>query len=200
MAETIRRLAACFDGTWNTERSNTNVSRLFRQIANEQIGSGEQRRFYDEGVGTSWGERIRGGVFGIGLDRNIRQGYAWLGSQFALGALGPADDEGFLQGPDIYLFGFSRGAFTARSLGGMINYLGLPKLGSLKEADPDTETHEDPTVLYAWNLYATRPTDSERKEAERKGPDDKLSKQITQHDANVKKYRATNAYYPARIP
>ena len=40
------------DGTWNTERSNTNVSRLFRQIADENSGSHEQRRFYDEGVGT----------------------------------------------------------------------------------------------------------------------------------------------------
>src|SRR5439155_24480595 len=120
MGEAIKRLVACFDGTWNTERSNTNVSRLFRQIADETTGSREQRRFYDEGVGTRWGERVRGGVFGIGLDHNIRQGFAWLGSQFALAASTSKDEDGFLLGPDIYLFGFSRGAFTARSLGGLI--------------------------------------------------------------------------------
>jgi len=62
------RLIACFDGTWNSDRSNTNVSRLFRKIADETCRCSEQRRFYDEGVGTKWGERLRGGVFGIGLD------------------------------------------------------------------------------------------------------------------------------------
>ena len=60
------RLIACFDGTWNNDRSNTNVSRLFRKIADETSQCPEQRRFYDEGVGTKWGERLRGGVFGIG--------------------------------------------------------------------------------------------------------------------------------------
>ena len=82
----IRRIVACFDGTWNTDRSNTNVSRLFRRIANETTGCPEQRHFYDEGVGTNIGERVRGGAFGIGLDKNIRQGYAWLGSQYATAA------------------------------------------------------------------------------------------------------------------
>jgi uncharacterized protein (DUF2235 family) len=199
MGEAAKRLVACFDGTWNTERSNTNVSRLFRKIADENTGSGEQRRFYDEGVGTQWGERLGGGAFGIGLDRNIRQGYAWLGSQFALAATGQIDEDKFLLGPDIYLFGFSRGAFTARSLGGLINYLGLPKLGSLNAPDPDTETHEDPAVLRAWELYAGRPTAAEREQTKGNAPDDSLAKRIDQHDADVAKLRAANAYYPVRI-
>ena len=135
MAVRVRRIVACFDGTWNTDKSNTNVSRLFRLIANETTGCPEQRHFYDEGVGTKLGERISGGMLGMGLDGNIRQGYAWLGSQFALAATSDVDDDKFLIGPDIFLFGFSRGAFTARSLGGLINYLGLPKLGS-KRARP----------------------------------------------------------------
>lgn len=199
MGEAIRRLVACFDGTWNTERSNTNVSRLFRQIADENSGSREQRRFYDEGVGTRWGERVRGGALGIGLDRNIRQGFAWLGSQFALAASESKDEEGFLVGPDIYLFGFSRGAFTARSLGGLINYLGLPKIGSLKAPDPNADTHEDPAVLRAWDLYAARPTSADREQAKGKTPDDPLVKRIAQHDAEVAAFRTTNGYHPVRI-
>jgi uncharacterized protein (DUF2235 family) len=199
MAETIKRLVACFDGTWNTERSNTNVSRLFRQIADENSGSREQRRFYDEGVGTRWGERVRGGAFGIGLDRNIRQGFAWLGSQFPLAASQSVDEDGFLVGPDIYLFGFSRGAFTARSLGGLINYLGLPKIGSLGAPDPNADTHEDPAVLLAWDLYAARPTAAEREQAKGKGPEDSLAKRIALHDAEVTAFRSANGYHPVRI-
>ena len=83
MTAAVKRLVACFDGTWNTERSNTNVTRLFKAIADEATGCPTQRRFYDEGVGTSFGERLKGGVLGIGLDRNIRQGYAFLARHFA---------------------------------------------------------------------------------------------------------------------
>src|SRR5205814_5294466 len=115
------------------------------------------RKFYDEGVGTHWYDRFRGGALGFGLDRNIRLGYAWLASVFE-SEKGPAptgDPEAapeklasrtrkpngdlidaakhssgadFTAGSDIYIFGFSRGAFTARSLGGMINYLGIPRI------------------------------------------------------------------------
>ena len=109
----MKRLVLCFDGTWNTEQSNTNVSRLFRKISGSSDECSEQRQFYDEGVGTSWGERLRGGMLGIGLDRNIRQGFAWLAAQFHEAAPTPGGDAGFIEGPDIYLLGFSRGAFTA---------------------------------------------------------------------------------------
>ena len=67
MGNESKRVGACFDGPWNTDKSNTNVSRLFRRIADETTGCDEQRHFYDEGVGTRWGERVGGGVFGIGL-------------------------------------------------------------------------------------------------------------------------------------
>lgn len=195
----IKRLAACFDGTWNTERSNTNVSRLFRQIVDDRTEGAQQRRFYDEGVGTHWGDRVLGGAFGAGLDRNIRQGHAWLASQFPLGNVGLPDAEGFVQGPDIYLFGFSRGAFTARSLGGLINYLGLPRLGSLGIAASMGTAAEDPAALRAWELYASRPSAAERDRAKTRGGGDSLSARIDEHDAKVKAFRETNAYYPVRI-
>jgi hypothetical protein len=67
MPQSVLRLVGCFDGTWNIDRSNTNVSRLFRKGADASSGCPEQLRFYDEGVGTRFGERLRGGVLGTGL-------------------------------------------------------------------------------------------------------------------------------------
>jgi uncharacterized protein (DUF2235 family) len=198
MGVKVRRIVACFDGTWNTDKSNTNVSRLFRLIADGTTGCPEQRRLYDEGVGTGFGERVRGGALGIGLDANIRQGYAWLGSQFGLAASAEVDSDKFLIGPDIFLFGFSRGAFTARSLGGMINYLGLPKLGSKPQDPPAKSPQEDIVVLDAWHLYEARPTDDERKAA-RDGADAKLAQRVADHDAAVIKHRADHSLHPVRI-
>jgi uncharacterized protein (DUF2235 family) len=193
------RLIACFDGTWNNDRSNTNVSRLFRKIADETCQCAEQRRFYDEGVGTKWGERLRGGVFGIGLDRNIRQGLAWLGSQFIVPAAPQLDADKFVVGPDIFLFGFSRGAFTARSLGGIINYLGLPKI-TLSGTDPyKGPLCDHPMVMSAWHLYADRPTPEERSAVVAKKASDALLRKIAQHDADADKFRATMSVFPVRI-
>ena len=100
--EAIERIVACVDGTWTTDQSNTNVARLVRLIAAETTGCPAQRRFYDEGVGTRLGERIKGGMFGIGLDANIRQGYAWLGSQYAMVKPAQRNGDGYLIGPDIF--------------------------------------------------------------------------------------------------
>jgi len=110
-----RRLAVCFDGTWNTVKDHTNVSRIHAAIRRLPDGNGDsaQLKYYDEGVGTSRTDRIIGGVTGFGLSRNIRQGYAWLIEHYQ------AESE-------LYLFGFSRGAFTARSLAGLIGRCGIP--------------------------------------------------------------------------
>jgi len=193
-----QRLVACFDGTWNTQKSNTNVSRLFRKIADGTMGCPEQRRFYDEGVGTKLGERIRGGVFGAGLDGNIRQGYAWLGQQFPNTEATNRDADGFVAGPDIFLFGFSRGAFTARSLGGLINYLGLPKM-TPADTDGKVAAGAGPTVQTAWNLYSNRPTTADRDAAKKLEPESAPAKLIARHDAAVQTFRSTNAFYPVRI-
>jgi uncharacterized protein (DUF2235 family) len=198
-AAAIRRIVACFDGTWNTDKSNTNVARLFRLIANDTNGCPEQRRFYDEGVGTRLGERIRGGMFGAGLDVNIRQGYAWLGSQFALVRDAGLDDEGFLIGPDLFLFGFSRGAFTARSLGGMINYLGLPKLASVEGAARPPSPQDDAAVKQAWKLYSERPTKQERENAKAPSADPALVKRVREHSEAVDAHRKGHSFYPVRI-
>jgi uncharacterized protein (DUF2235 family) len=192
MAQTVRRLVACFDGTWNNDRSNTNVSRLFRKVSDATNGCPEQLRFYDEGVGTRFGERIRGGVLGMGLDRNIRQGYAWLASNFTPRDTAK-DAEGFLVGTDLYLLGFSRGAFTARSLGGLINYLGLPKLSNSPPAGTPLADH--PQVKAAWELYANRPTVAQTDQIKQGNVTDDLRA----HLQAVGEFRANDAVYPVRI-
>src|SRR4051794_33407798 len=111
-SEVMQRLILLLDGTWKDECHAdvcTNIVRLWQLIekgTREAKGPNrrvDQRIYYDEGVGTSHLDRLLGGAFGRGLSENVRQGYRFL-SQFY-----EADDE-------IYIFGFSRGAFTARSL------------------------------------------------------------------------------------
>jgi uncharacterized protein (DUF2235 family) len=109
-----KRLALFFDGTWNKPENNTNVWRLSLMLADEGVDGVPQERFYDEGVGTHWYDRISGGAFGAGLSDNVRSGYRWL-------------MEHYNPGDEIYIFGFSRGAFTARSLAGVIARCGLLK-------------------------------------------------------------------------
>lgn len=109
------------DGTWNTPEqedegitSPTNVVKLYNALgANDQQGE-EQRVYYHPGVGTDggWVSRMVGGGVGKGLDHNIISAYNWLARNYQPGA-------------KIWLFGFSRGAYTARSLAGMISRCGL---------------------------------------------------------------------------
>lgn len=149
-----RRLALCLDGTWNTMESQTNVSRMFKAIADALSGCAEQQKFYEEGVGTKLGEKVRGGAFGVGLDRNILRGYCWLVNNYQSGMPVPdendPDREPFSRGDEIFIFGFSRGAFTARSLAGLINRVGIIDRDKLPErsADPDRQL-----VQEAWELY-----------------------------------------------
>ncbi len=108
-----RRITLFLDGTWNTVNDNTNVWRLKALSTNDT----SQLCYYSAGVGTQRGERIRGGMFGYGLDQEVVQAYEWLTENYQ-----PEDK--------IFIFGFSRGAFTARSLAGLISKCGLLKAGS----------------------------------------------------------------------
>lgn len=159
------RLVLCFDGTWNTSRSNTNVSRFFSLVADRALGCPHQRKFYDEGVGTRWRDRLVGGMLGMGLDENIREGYAWLSTEY------PANDplaierdkveaieQDYVDHAALYFFGFSRGAFTARSLVGLVNYIGIPRIPAIETSSTGSkQLAENQTILDAWNLYQTRP-------------------------------------------
>lgn len=112
MSET-RRLALFLDGTWNTVDDDTNVWRL-KSLCSE---SNDQLCYYSAGVGTAYDQRISGGMFGAGLDNEVIRAYQWLVEEYR-----PSDR--------IFIFGFSRGAYTARSLAGFISKCGLLKPGS----------------------------------------------------------------------
>src|SRR5712692_1620277 len=109
-----KRLALFFDGTWNKPENNTNVWRLYLMLSERSTDGLEQKAFYDQGVGTHFFDSFTGGAFGYGLDANVESGYRWL-------------LEHYNDGDEIYVFGFSRGAFTARSLVGLIAKCGLLK-------------------------------------------------------------------------
>lgn len=117
----MRKLIVCCDGTWNTpdQESNgvvapTNVVRLRNCLAETDAQGISQTVYYHPGVGTEGGliDKALGGGTGKGLGKNIRSAYKWLATEWQPGDL-------------VFLFGFSRGAFTVRSLTGMLNACGL---------------------------------------------------------------------------
>lgn len=113
-----RRLVLLFDGTWNRRQETTSVWRMRMMLRHDR----GQRIFYDEGVGTAHGEVFTGGAFGSGLSAKLLNAYLWLMEEYEEAGESPTGltDE-------IFVFGFSRGAFTARSLVGMLSIVGLLK-------------------------------------------------------------------------
>lgn len=112
----VKRIAIFSDGTWNTPQQAhpTNVIRL-KECTLEQGSDGvAQTSFYDRGVGADGNrfQRILGGVSGRGLDENILDGYRFL-------------IENHEEDDQIFLFGFSRGSYTVRSLVGLVRNCGL---------------------------------------------------------------------------
>jgi uncharacterized protein (DUF2235 family) len=107
-----KRLAIYFDGTWNSVDSNTNVWRMRALTAAKGKDDRPQLVYYSVGVNG-----VLGGVFGQGLDDNIRLAYEWL-------------IENYNDGDEIFIFGFSRGACTARALAGLVAIDGILKAGS----------------------------------------------------------------------
>ncbi|MEO7340992.1 MAG: DUF2235 domain-containing protein [Luteolibacter sp.] len=111
----MKRLIICNDGTWNTPDqeengipSPTNVFKLYNSIATVDSNGVEQRKYYHPGVGTNGKvDSIAGGALGVGVSSQIRSAYQWIGTNY-----NPGDE--------IYIFGFSRGSFVARSLAGFL--------------------------------------------------------------------------------
>jgi uncharacterized protein (DUF2235 family) len=124
----IRRLALCLDGTWNNRDDSTNVLHHFglaTECRDAPWGTDTvtQLKFYLEGVGTGPLDKVTGGGFGFGLETNVRAAYNWLVQNFE-------DANPLKLADEIYIFGFSRGAFTARSLVGFISTCGLLRRGA----------------------------------------------------------------------
>lgn len=123
-----KRIAVFMDGTWNDQSDRTNVLKAKENVALQAADGMAQLALYEPGVGTKWSERLRGGIFGFGLDRNVVNAYRLLVQNYA-------------EGDEIFLFGFSRGAFTARSLAGIVVKCGLAR---------DTS---DATIWRLWAYY-----------------------------------------------
>lgn len=137
----MKRLIVCCDGTWNaadSQSAETNVALMARAIhATQDTGGIPQIVLYLRGVGSvglkaeQWFE----GAVGFGVDENIRSAYMFIA-------------QNYVPGDQIFLFGFSRGAFTARSLAGFISACGILKRQRLGD------------LLSAWDYYRSPPPHS----------------------------------------
>lgn len=121
-----RRLVACCDGTWNTpdrQGHTTNVVRLLRSVKACSDAGITQVTYYHPGVGTGDVlDRAIGGGTGVGLSENVRSAYAFF-------------VDNYRDGDEIFLFGFSRGAYTARSVAGMMAHVGLLRKHHMENFD-----------------------------------------------------------------
>lgn len=123
----MKRIIVCCDGTWNDEQSGgevTNVVRMSRAVLPlDERGPQpvHQVVYYHPGVGTgSRLDRLVGGGTGAGLSHNVQECYAFIAGNF-------------VPGDEIFLFGFSRGAYTARSIAGLIGWSGMLRKGDMDE-------------------------------------------------------------------
>ena len=118
----MKRIAICADGTWNdrdqinkeTRRPRpTNVTKVARAVRPRARDGANQVVFYHDGIGTrGLADHLTGGAFGHGMEANIRALYRFIVYNFE-------------PGDELYFFGFSRGAFTVRSLAGFMSKVGL---------------------------------------------------------------------------
>lgn len=137
----MKRLITFSDGTWNrpgttdrNQETKTNVEILYNCIEAVDTNGIRQMKIYDQGVGTSTYDKkdqVLGGIAGYGIDKNIKDIYTFLVINYQ-------------PGDQLYFFGFSRGAYTARSLAGFVNNCGILKPENIHMVD------------YAYELYRDR--------------------------------------------
>lgn len=139
----MKRLVVCCDGTWNRMSAvqPTNVLMAAQCILPSDSAGIRQITYYDEGVGTTYLvsrriETMLAGAFGLGLLDKIEAAYRFIIFNYE-------------PGDEIYIFGFSRGAYTARSLAGLIRKCGIiprtmaGKIGDVVRFYKDKNTHPD---------------------------------------------------------
>src|SRR5919202_2136476 len=115
----MKRLVVCCDGTWNRPdqvsqgvAAPTNVAKVALAHAGADADGNPQVLHYEAGVGTRRGEHVLGGAIGVGLSRNVQDCYRFLVDHYE-------------PGDELYFLGFSRGAFTARSVVGLVRNSGI---------------------------------------------------------------------------
>jgi hypothetical protein len=122
--DVVSHLVVCCDGTWQTTVQRSNVIRLHDALALRTMDGAQQKPKYVPGVGTSGSvvNKLKGGLAGVGLSSTILDAYDWLSAAYS-------------PGDTVALFGFSRGAYTARSVAGMIGACGLLDASGLSDED-----------------------------------------------------------------
>ncbi len=133
----MKRLICCLDGTWNSDDDGavpTNVVKIHRAILPEDAAGVVQQSHYVKGIASTKDTRAQflKGAVGYEVSDRIQDGYRFLVDTYE-------------PGDEIFLFGFSRGAFEARSLAGFISLLGIAKRGA------------GFSVADAWTLYRQSP-------------------------------------------
>jgi len=123
----MKRIVICADGTWNRPEQlhkddyPTNVLQFARGVSPHDANGAKQIVFYDWGIG-SYHDKLSGGGFGGGLEKNVMDSYRFLVHNYE-------------PGDEIYLFGFSRGAYTIRSLSGLMNNCSILKAAEGKRVE-----------------------------------------------------------------
>lgn len=136
-----KRIVVCADGTWNRPEKDlakdfpTNVLRMARAIDPRGSAGITQQVFYDWGIGSYY-EQVLGGATGKGLNKNIMDDYRYI-------------VQNYQPGDEIFLFGFSRGAYTVRSLSGLIYNCGILKRPDARLIEEAFEHYKKPGYSYA---------------------------------------------------
>ncbi len=153
----MANIVVCADGTWNRPEDDleqdhpTNVLQLARAIA-PRHGELKQHVFYDWGLG-SYHNNVVAGATGSGIRKNITDGYRYIVQNYA-------------PGDRIFLFGFSRGAYTVRALAGLINNCGIIKRNDARlisdafriYKSPSRKNHPDGEAAVAFRGAHTHPS------------------------------------------
>jgi len=139
-----KRIVICADGTWNSTKATaavgssatTNVWLTYQLVKPKATDGTPQLAYYHPGVGTGgFVDRVWGGLSGYGLDRNIKDCYRFL-------------VDNYHRGDYVYLFGFSRGAYTVRSLAGFVRNCGIIDNEKLKEGETIDSAIDEAFMLY----------------------------------------------------
>jgi len=139
----MQRLVVCCDGSWRDLDSvyPSNVIKMAQSITEKDVEGIRQTVYYGEGIGSNTKSKISG-ILGLGVDDHIMEGYQFLAMNYH-------------PGDEIYLFGFSRGAYVARSIAGMIYCSGLVDREHMRNIPEAFELYRDPE---------TKPSSSKAKE------------------------------------
>ncbi|KAH8815750.1 hypothetical protein F5884DRAFT_665256 [Xylogone sp. PMI_703] len=194
-----KRLILCCDGTWMDSDNGfikptlipyqptgslqvpSNVTRISRALTKVGLDGKHQIIYYHSGVGSGGStlDSLTGGLLGTGISENIREVYSFIASNY-------------VPGDDIILIGFSRGAFTARSVAGMIKDIGLLTRDGMRYFYPIFKDMENSWNPHYHDKFPDVPFPNKPRGAHGKDPDEVQRK----YKAKLEKLGMTRVYDP----